>query len=264
MATSFHFGNLVFEHVSRIEPERDSSGAVRDFTPHVRFQRRKALKLLNGGEGPFCKFSISRQWLGKPGVYVFLVDSAATYVGECECLVKRMNQGYGNIAPRNCFVGGQQTNVRINRLIRDAALEGRNVELVFCGSNSRTRIESEMIKTLTPPWNRTIASRSMLSVPEVKVISERYLASLKAMRRDRTSGCREEILKAARDVVREKGRNEFTVLEIISRLQSLGADCSESTIRTHITSRCCRNAPKNHAVTYEDFERITRGLYRLV
>ncbi|WP_456297873.1 DUF7669 domain-containing protein [Aneurinibacillus soli] len=34
-------------------------------------------------------------------------------------------------------------------------------------------------------------------------------------------------------------------------------------IRTHITSRCCVNAPDHHAVVYDDFERIGRGVYKL-
>jgi hypothetical protein len=68
--------------------------------------------------------------------------------------------------------------------------------------------------------------------------------------------CRDEVLKAVRAVVRDNGRNEFTADEIVKRLQSWGSTFAESTIRTHVTSRCCRNAAKNFVVTYEDFERI--------
>ena len=38
---------------------------------------------------------------------------------------------------------------------------------------------------------------------------------------------------------------------------------SESTIRTHVTSRMCANAPDNHGTTYDDLVRVGRGLYRL-
>jgi hypothetical protein len=258
MAASFHFNDLVFDPVSRIEPERDSSGAVRDFTPHVRLESQPKPELLQGGEGPFCKFSISNRWRGKPGVYLFLVDGVLVYVGECECLVKRINQGYGCIAPRNCFDGGQATNVRINSLIRKAVLQARTVELAFCLTDDRKRVESEMISALTPRWNRGRPR----SVASVKIPRTTATPPIHRSAPDRMPDCRELILKAVRDLVSEKGRNEFTVLEIIKRLH--GADYSESTIRTHITSRCCLNAPKNHAVTYGDFERIARGLYRLV
>jgi hypothetical protein len=261
VATSFQFGNLVFESVSRIELERDSTGAVRDFTPHVKLEQRR--DLLPGGEGPFCKFSVSNKWLGRPGVYVVIVDGALVYVGECECLVRRVNQGYGRIAPRNCFVGGQSTNVRINRLIREAVLQAQTVELAFCCTDTRKRIESRMINILTPRWNRAVAPRNVSRAAAVKATANRP-TPLNELPSDRTSTCREQILEAARGIVRERGRNEFTILEIVNRLKDTGAGFSGSTIRTHITSRCCRNAPKNHAVTYEDFERIARGCYRMV
>jgi hypothetical protein len=76
--------------------------------------------------------------------------------------------------------------------------------------------------------------------------------------------CREAVLEAVRAVVGEKDHNEFTTQEIVDRLQSTGTSFAESTIRTHVTSRCCRNAPKNHAVKYADFERIKPGIYRPV
>jgi hypothetical protein len=74
--------------------------------------------------------------------------------------------------------------------------------------------------------------------------------------------CRDELLKAVRAVVRDNGRNEFTADEIVKRLQSWGSTFAE--IRTHVTSRCCRNAAKNFVVTYEDFERIRPGIYRMI
>lgn len=259
----FRFGDLAFDLVSSIEPERDAVGAIRDFTPHMRVKRLGDLKPVPGGEGPFCKFSVSNQWRGRPGVYVFLVDAAPVYVGECECLVKRINQGYGCIAPRNCFVGGQSTNVRINRLIRDAVKHARTVELVFHYTDVRKRVESEMIRSLRPRWNRTTGSLNLPSAASTKV-SRTPSTTSDELPPSHESTCRDQILEAARDIVRKKRCNEFTVLEAQNRLQEIGTKCSESAIRTHITSRCCRNAPKNHGVTYEDFERIGRGLYRII
>src|ERR1700734_1270057 len=120
MAARFQFGDVAFESTCRIDAKRDESGVLCDFTPHVTLASRLDLKLLPGGEGPFCEFSIPDRFRGIPGVYVFLVDDALVYAGECQCLVKRVNQGYGRIAPRNCFKNGQSTNVRVNSLIRAA------------------------------------------------------------------------------------------------------------------------------------------------
>jgi hypothetical protein len=76
--------------------------------------------------------------------------------------------------------------------------------------------------------------------------------------------CREEVLGAVRAVVRDKGHNVFTADEIVNRLRDSGSGFAESTIRTHVTSRCCRNALRNYVVTYEDFERIKPGIYRMI
>ena len=73
-----------------------------------------------------------------------------------------------------------------------------------------------------------------------------------------------EAVEAASEIVRRKGRNEFTVQELIILLQDRGTSYAESTIRTHVVSRCCVNAPDNHLVTYEYFERIARGIYRVL
>lgn len=75
--------------------------------------------------------------------------------------------------------------------------------------------------------------------------------------------CREEVLDAARTVVSRKRKNEFGMIDIIMELRSRGTSYEESTIRTHVSSRCCANAPKNHETTYDDFERIGRGRYRI-
>jgi hypothetical protein len=75
--------------------------------------------------------------------------------------------------------------------------------------------------------------------------------------------CREEILDCAQDIVLRRGENRFTILEIIRCMEKRGTNYRESTIRTHITSRLCANAPDNHAVTYDDLERVERGIYRL-
>jgi hypothetical protein len=75
--------------------------------------------------------------------------------------------------------------------------------------------------------------------------------------------CRDEILECAREVMRQSGLDYFTIPEIIGCMAKRGSQYAESTIRTHIVSRMCKNAPENHAVTYSDLERTERGEYRL-
>ncbi|MBP1153937.1 MULTISPECIES: hypothetical protein [unclassified Paenibacillus] len=74
---------------------------------------------------------------------------------------------------------------------------------------------------------------------------------------------RDEILASVHEIVKRKGQNEFEVKEVIDYMVSKNPNYNESTIRTHIGSRCCVNANANHAVTYNDYERIGHGVYRL-
>lgn len=50
--------------------------------------------------------------------------------------------------------------------------------------------------------------------------------------------------------------------EIIEEMDRRGSRYKESTIRTHVVSRMCVNAPDHHAVAYGDLERVQFGLYR--
>ena len=76
--------------------------------------------------------------------------------------------------------------------------------------------------------------------------------------------CHEEVLEAANAIINKKGGNEFTPNEIIIYLKEQGTAYKESTIRTHIVSRCCKNAPEHHGTRYQYFERISQGLYKLI
>jgi hypothetical protein len=71
---------------------------------------------------------------------------------------------------------------------------------------------------------------------------------------------RDQILEAIPAVARSDGT--FTVDELLRELRRRGSRYAESTIRTHVTSRMCANAPGNHAVTYNDLERVETGVYR--
>lgn len=71
---------------------------------------------------------------------------------------------------------------------------------------------------------------------------------------------REEILEAIPAVTRSDG--SFTVEAIVRELRRRGSRYAESTIRTHVVSRMCANSPGNHAVTYDDLERLEPGIYR--
>ena len=135
-----------------IEPKRDGGKIILD-CPHLRYSNQRGLALHSYGAGPFCKFSISDSY-HRAGVYVLVVEGRAMYVGETEDLSRRYNSGYGTISPRNCYVGGQSTNCRINALILAATKSTAPVYLWFTPTAGYKQLEREMIQSLQPNWNR--------------------------------------------------------------------------------------------------------------
>lgn len=119
-----------FHYVCDIELLRETDGTVRRFMPQDRYRNARNLSLNTYGAGPFCKFKIRN---GSPtcGVYVLTVDDKVRYVGECANLTARFNAGYGNISPKNCFNGGQETNCRLNSLIYAEAQAESRLSLWF-------------------------------------------------------------------------------------------------------------------------------------
>jgi hypothetical protein len=74
--------------------------------------------------------------------------------------------------------------------------------------------------------------------------------------------CRQEILDAFAALERRHSRAVFSPVELVTEVLARGSGHPESTIRTHIISAMCVNAPPNHTVRYPDLERVDRGLYR--
>jgi predicted RNase H-like HicB family nuclease len=69
----------------------------------------------------------------------------------------------------------------------------------------------------------------------------------------------DEVLRAARRLCRERGGWTFAPNEIVRALPHLDA----GSIRTHVTSRCCVNAPRNHPHRWDYFRRVRRAVYQI-
>lgn len=76
------------------------------------------------------------------------------------------------------------------------------------------------------------------------------------------SGCRGEVLAAA-EYLQSAGNTDFTLDDIVRYMTQRGSKYAESTIRTHVVSVMCVNAPVNHSPKYADLERVAHGRYRL-
>lgn len=146
------FGNE-FQFITSIDPDREATGAIRQFMPQSQYSNIKRLPLNQHGSGPFCQFRISPH-LPFMGVYFLNIGDQIVYVGECMNLSERFNaRGYGSIHPRNCFQGGQPTNCKVNNLILKEAQRGNKIELWFCQTTDRKSLETTLIRKLQPAWN---------------------------------------------------------------------------------------------------------------
>lgn len=130
--------------------------------PQNQYRNNRALPLNRYGGGPFCHFRISTS-MHHAGVYAVVANQEVIYIGECQNLPNRFNDGgYGTIHPRNCFKGGQSTNCRINALILGAAKQGCEIDLWFHASSDRYDVERRLILELRPRWNVQHGKRAAL------------------------------------------------------------------------------------------------------
>ena len=144
---------LPFVHVCDIDPARLPDGTVQGLMPQERYAKRSLYPLNKYGAGPFCKFRIPTTY-AHPGVYALTVGEEVRYIGETQNLTRRYNMGYGTISPKNCYKGGQETNVRMNNLIYSAALAGEVVSLWFHQTADFKAIEVALRLAHRARWNR--------------------------------------------------------------------------------------------------------------
>lgn len=71
-------------------------------------------------------------------------------------------------------------------------------------------------------------------------------------------------LKQAATALAARGQSPFSPAELIAEAGRRGSTYLETTLRTHIVSSMCVNAPGPSGGIYPDLERVGRGLYRLV
>lgn len=74
---------------------------------------------------------------------------------------------------------------------------------------------------------------------------------------------RDEVLAAAIELAAHSRDGTFTVDDILNHLRRQSSSYKPSTIRTHVVSRMCANAPDHHQVTYPDLLRVDERTYKL-
>jgi len=107
------------------------------------------------GDAEYIEFWIKDQdILSKKGLYLYKVEEILVYLGRCkDSFMKRINNGYGKIHPKNCYVDGQATNCHINSMITGVR---ERVRLYVCDLHDDVEIdaaERNLIQKYQPPWN---------------------------------------------------------------------------------------------------------------
>lgn len=107
------------------------------------------------GDMRYSTFSIKNpEFLGGRGLYAYYVGDQLRYIGRCrDNIKKRINQGYGKIHPKNCYIDGQSTNCRLNSKITE---NRDSISLWFCLIDDDVEIDSaekHLIGNHCPAWN---------------------------------------------------------------------------------------------------------------
>lgn len=141
-----------FTKTAEIRLLRDENGSYVYF-PQLRFNNVKNHPYLAGinESTEFCHFKPDLP-KGK-GVYLWVVDNEIIYLGEAVDLRSRFNSGYGNISPRNCFKGGQSTNVKMNRVALSYFKEGKKIDIYIIKTEKHKEIEAFLLNRIFTPYN---------------------------------------------------------------------------------------------------------------
>lgn len=144
-------GKYEFNYIETLELLNNKEGKLY-YKPQSRYKKAKESSLHEFGNGEFCKFKLNNA-KNISGVYAWIINDEVIYIGEAVNFKKRFNMGYGIISPRNCFVGGQKTNCKMNKVVLDTYKNGQNIDIYFYETKDYKAIEKELLKSITTPYN---------------------------------------------------------------------------------------------------------------
>ncbi|MGG3556274.1 hypothetical protein ABES23_06170 [Peribacillus frigoritolerans] len=107
------------------------------------------------GDLKFGTFRIEdKRYLSKKGIYAYSIDGEIKYIGRClDNFQKRVNNGYGRISPKNCYLDGRNTNCRMNNLIIENMKQIKFHVCVMDNEEEIKEAEKYLIRKIDPSWN---------------------------------------------------------------------------------------------------------------
>ncbi len=147
-------GNYNFEYIQTIEPYVEDDGEIYSYCPQDRYKNKKGISLHKMGGGEFCKFKLDKAETVS-GVYAWIIagEMEPIYIGEANNFKRRFNMGYGIISPRNCYVGGQLTNCKMNKVVLEYYRQGLKIDVYFYRTNDYKKIELELLREIKTKYN---------------------------------------------------------------------------------------------------------------
>jgi hypothetical protein len=107
------------------------------------------------GDSYYSSFKIVEDNISRSkGIYLYCVNDVIKYVGKStDSFVKRINNGYGKIHPKNAFIDGQATNCHINSLITSCKDDVSLFLLALKDDALIDSLEKGLIHEYKPKWN---------------------------------------------------------------------------------------------------------------
>jgi len=109
------------------------------------------------GDSRYCKFRMSAsQFSDRKGIYVFKSNGIIRYIGRVKgeyTFNQRINMGYANISPKNCYIDGQSTNCHINSIINSCKGSINLYILPLDNDEEIINLEKLLINLVNPDWN---------------------------------------------------------------------------------------------------------------
>lgn len=129
------------------------------YFPQLNFKNYKKYSLLPGinAHTEFCKFKLDLPKTS--GVYLWTVDNEIIYIGEAVNLYSRFNSGYGNISPRNCYKGGQSTNIKMNKVVVSYFKKHKTIKIYYFLSKDHKNIEKYLLQNIKTKYNKKLNSK---------------------------------------------------------------------------------------------------------
>lgn len=149
-----------FRPMGHIEPLKNEGGSVFTDQPQFRYKntRGRAYNPNCNDTTEFTRFRVE----GLPkdsGVYVWLLDGEKTlsYIGRAKNLNERFSsKGYDRISPRNCFVGGQSTNCKMNHEVLKQYQDGKRFRLYILETKDFVAVEAALLNAYNTRLNKQL------------------------------------------------------------------------------------------------------------